>query len=197
MTVSEEANARQGFHSFDSDLPWLPSMPATTSSLPIPNTSSNSRYIVSEDSVKNSPGELDHHSMHATPPRQLSSVEPASWHGPSRLNASGHRSSSLPSLSPSAHENNINLPHLDTILSSTSYAFVPYPSQFSRAAIPSMGTRLPPDSTLLTPLPGYQPPTLSPPHFPLDGYDVYDHHYNARPDTSHSSLGDRGSGDES
>lgn len=59
--------------------------------------------------------------------------------------------------------------------------------------------RLPPDSTLLTPLPGYQAPSLLPPlhtgsdlAYPSDGYEMYD---EERPGTGHGSLG-QGSGDE-
>jgi hypothetical protein len=56
--------------------------------------------------------------------------------------------------------------------------------------------RLPPDSTLLTPLPGYEPPTLLPPlqartDGGYDGYDNYGRTYveEGRPSTGHASLG--------
>jgi transcription factor CON7 len=57
--------------------------------------------------------------------------------------------------------------------------------------------RLPPDSTLLTPLPGYEPPSLGPslqagPGLGgYEGYQGYDRIYDddRRPGTGHESLG--------
>lgn len=60
--------------------------------------------------------------------------------------------------------------------------------------------RLPPDSTLLTPLPGYQPQSLLPPlqlngdmNYPPSSFEIYED--DGRPSTGHTSIG-QGSGDE-
>ncbi|KAM6497083.1 Zn finger family DNA binding protein [Amanita muscaria] len=58
-------------------------------------------------------------------------------------------------------------------------------------------SRLPPNSTLLTPLPGYQTHTMLPPlqTGAESNYDAYDNDSTGRPGTGHASIGP-GSGDE-
>ncbi|KAF8745522.1 hypothetical protein AX14_008938 [Amanita brunnescens Koide BX004] len=70
----------------------------------------------------------------------------------------------------------------------------PPPSSASPRVAPS---RLPPNSTLLTPLPGYQTVSMLPPLQTAGegAYDVYDNESTGRPGTGHASIGP-GSGDE-
>lgn len=113
---------------------------------------------------------------------------PSSWHGgshiPSRPNVQQqYLSSSLPNQT--AHHS--QLPQLNIN---------------SRLHQPSSGTlslnRLPHNSTLLTPLPGYQTSLIQSGNgfsYPSDGYEVYDDDNNSRPGTGHTSIGVH-SGDE-
>lgn len=113
---------------------------------------------------------------------------PSSWHGashiPSRPNIQQqYLSSSLPN-QPAHHS---QLPQLN--INSRSSGTQPL-------------NRLPQNSTLLTPLPGYQTTSLIPLlqsgnglSYSADGYEVYDDDNNSRPGTGHTSIGAH-SGDE-
>jgi hypothetical protein len=117
----------------------------------------------------------------------------ASWHGgatPHEISAPQYISASLPTQS-----------HLHHLNPQPQYSLHPHSS---RALSPThmSPSRLPPDSTLLTPLPGYQPTSLLPPlqvggelAYPSSNYDVYDDESQARPSTGHASIG-YGSADE-
>ncbi|KAG6866579.1 hypothetical protein C0991_002064 [Blastosporella zonata] len=110
------------------------------------------------------------------------------WHGSSRSNSQQYISSSLPSQL-SAFPDTLSLD-------------VRAPQPMRRNSQPSLGSplgRLPPDSTLLTPLPGYQSSLLAPlqegenqdtPYSAGSGYHMYDEAGDGRPHSGHGSLGD-------
>lgn len=170
------------------------------SSIPILNTNFGERYPLSEESVRCTVDEHDNRfSLPDTPPRQRFGGVPSSWHGgSSRSSLHQHLSSSLPS-QPIPHPSNTNLPHLDTIIPA-------YPSLSHHPSHPqpplAVLNRLPPDSTLFTPLPGYQPSALLQPlqmgdrmDYRTGMYNVYEDDSNGRTSSGHDSL-DRQSRDE-
>ena len=123
----------------------------------------------------------------------------ASWHGGTtshEISAPQYISASLPTQS-HIHGHVLHPTHLPN------QSHYPLQAHTSRPLSPlhAISSRLPPDSTLLTPLPGYQPPSLLPPlevgelGYPSDGYDVYDDDNRPRPSTGHASIG-YGSADE-
>ncbi|KAF5383555.1 hypothetical protein D9615_003531 [Tricholomella constricta] len=142
----------------------------------------------------------DHLSAYSAHARQrYSGSTPASWHGRSNLHQQ-YLSSSLPSQSSPqsfTQHNNSNLPPLDTRMhqQQPQPQHPPHPRPQSPHAAPM--NRLPPDSTLLTPLPGYQPPSILPPLHAGDnlsysaepGYELYDDSHDGRPHTGHGSIG--------
>ena len=100
----------------------------------------------------------------------------SSWHGGSHISSRSNMqpqyvSSSLPN--PPAHHSQLPQLSINSRL---------HPSSSGGLAL----SRLPQNSTLLTPLPGYQT---------LDGYETYDGDTSSRPGTGHASIGAH-SGDE-
>jgi hypothetical protein len=120
----------------------------------------------------------------------------ASWHGgatPHEISAPQYISASLPTQSHLHHSHHLN--------TQSQYSLHPHSS---RALSPThmSPSRLPPDSTLLTPLPGYQSSSLLPPlqvggelGYSSSNYGVYDDESHPRPSTGHASIG-YGSADE-
>lgn len=167
------------------------------SSVPIPQPITRERYSGPVDDVRYSVQGRDGHPLHHpdSPVRQRYSDNlPNSWNGtpPLSSRASLHQpylSSSLPS----HHAHHSQLPQLSI---QPSHA----PSHHSPLSPMNMAmNRLPQNSTLLTPLPGYQASSLLPPlagHEELnygESYEVYEN--DSRPGTGHTSLGP-GSADE-
>lgn len=123
--------------------------------------------------------------------QRYSGSAPSSWHPShptSRSLPHQYMSSGSPSMS---HAHHTHLPQLN--IQSHHSQTHPHSPQ------PVVMDRLPPDSTLLTPLPGYQPPSLLP---PLEGagdlsypqeYSIYED--SQRPGTGHGSLGRSSSGE--
>ncbi|KAF9461206.1 hypothetical protein BDZ94DRAFT_1196519 [Collybia nuda] len=168
------------------------------SSLPVLHASSGERYAVPVDDIRYPLDERDDHfTTYPTAARQrYSSSTPASWHSgsvpSSRTGPQQYLSSSLPTHS---HLHNNHLPHPNTEQTQSQ-------SQSPGSQSPPLVVmnRLPPDSTLLTPLPGYQAEPLLPPlqlngniNYPQSGFEIYED--DGRPSTGHTSVG-QGSGDE-
>lgn len=136
-------------------------------------------------------------SAYQTRPRYNDAAR-ASWHGGAtshEINAPQYISASLPT------ESHIHHGYIQHPNNQSHYSLQAHPSRplSPTQMIPS---RLPPDSTLLTPLPGYHPPSLLPPlqvggelNYPSDSYDIYDDENRPRPSTGHASIG-YGSADE-
>lgn len=169
--------------------------------MPVLHASSGERYPVPVDDIRYPLDERDDHfGTYPTTARQrYSSSTPASWHSgsapSSRTGPHQYLSSSLPTQS---HVHNDNhLPHPNTQTQHAQPQSHPHGSQ----SPPLMAmNRLPPDSTLLTPLPGYQPQSLLPPlhlnsdmNYPPGSFEIYED--DGRPSTGHTSIG-QGSGDE-
>lgn len=167
------------------------------SSVPIPQPITRERYSGPVDDVRYSVQDRDGQPLHHpnSPVRQRYSDNlPNSWNStpPLSSRASLHQPY-LSSPLPPHHAHHSQLPQLCIQPSHT-------PSHHSPLSPINMTmNRLPPDSTLLTPLPGYQAPSLLPPlagHEELnygESYEVYEN--DSRPGTGHTSLGP-GSADE-
>jgi len=160
-----------------------------SSSIPILGSCSGQRSPMLNSAGGRTVDEPDHYrSLRAMSERQRGST-PASWHGSSRSGLHEHLSSSLPSQSV-AHGHNISLAHLHTVTSShpsTSY-------HHSRPeTAPMVPGRLPLDSTLFTPLPGFHPSALSIRY----GNEVFDAYQQSlgQPVSGHNTT-DPDSGDE-
>ncbi|KAG5647469.1 hypothetical protein DXG03_009400 [Asterophora parasitica] len=129
----------------------------------------------------------DHLAAYSAHARQrYSGSTPSSWHGRSYM------SSSLPSQS-FAHRIDDNLSPLDTrMLHHPHHASAPHPRPHEESPSSAPMNRLPPDSTLLTPLPGYQPPSLlAPLHataYSAEAYELYDDGHDGRPHSGHGST---------
>ncbi|KAG6910021.1 hypothetical protein DXG01_013745 [Tephrocybe rancida] len=148
--------------------------------------SSASSALLEQYSVEERDGHLGAYSAHA---RQRYSGS-APWHGASRSTSHQFLSSSLP------NQSSAFPPESDTPLDAR--ALQPQRSRSQSSLDPPMG-RLPPDSTLLTPLPGYQASLLPPLQegenqdisYPAEaGFQLYDEAQDVRPHTGHGSLGD-------
>jgi hypothetical protein len=170
-------------------------------SVPVLHANSGERYPVPVDDIRYPLDERDDHfsAYHATARQRYSSSTPASWHSgstpSSRPGLHQYVSSSLPTQSHVPHHS--HLPHLTTQSQHTGSQPQAHGSQ--SPSLMAMN-RLPPDSTLLTPLPGYQPPSLLPPlhlggdvNYPQGSFELYED--DGRPSTGHASIG-HGSGDE-
>ncbi|KAF8074973.1 Zn finger family DNA binding protein [Lyophyllum atratum] len=168
------------------------------SSAPSMLTESGDRYSVPVELDRSQIDERDDHlaaySAHAR--QRYSGSTPAAWHGSTRVNSQyQHLSSSLPSQSSQSFGQHNNLPPLDTRMHHQSHLQYPPPRPPSPLAAPM--NRLPPDSTLLTPLPGYHAPSLLPPlqatgtmPYPAEsGYELYNESQDGRPHTGHGSIG--------
>jgi hypothetical protein len=122
----------------------------------------------------------------------------ASWHGGAtshEMSTPQYMSASLPT------QSHIHHGHLHHLNNQSHYSLQGHPSR-PLSPTHTTSSRLPPDSTLLTPLPGYQPPSLLAPlqvggelGYPSDSYDVYEDDSHPRPSTGHASIG-YGSADE-
>ena len=156
----------------------------------IPYSGTTDRYSVSIDDIRypahdrDDDHDLISYGSLATRQRYSGSL-PSSWHGGSHISSrpsiqQQYLASSLPN-QPSHHS---QLPQLS--INSRLH-------QSSSDTLPL--NRLPQNSTLLTPLPGYQTTSL----IPISGnglsYEVYDDDSNSRPGTGHASIG-ANSGDE-
>ncbi|KXN92418.1 hypothetical protein AN958_07036 [Leucoagaricus sp. SymC.cos] len=156
--------------------------PAIGLSVNVPHAGSADRFAVPIEDIRYPPHERDEDVLHYSNLRRFNNVgTPSSWHAGSTLSSraglgQSYISSSLPS-QPG------------------------HPSSPS----PRMVGRLGPDSTLLTPLSGYQnhqshSGILPPLHsagdlaYPPDGYDLYES--DSRPGTGHASIGGHVSEDE-
>ena len=159
-----------------------------SSSIPILSSGSSQRYPVLDSVGGHTTDEHDHHrSLLSTPKSQRAGSTPASWHGSSRSRLHEHLSSSLPSHSV-AHGSNINLHHTAT----ASHPSTSYHHSRPETAPVDPG-RLPLDTTLFTPLPGYHPSTLSIRY----GHGVFDPYQEnlGQPASGHNTA-DPESGDE-
>lgn len=136
-------------------------------------------------------------STYQTRPRYNDATR-ASWHAGStshEINTQQYISTSLPTQSHIQQGHSVH-----QLNNQSQYSLQTHPRPMSPPHMTS--SRLPPDSTLLTPLPGYQAPAILPPlqvggelGYPSDGYDVYDDESHPRPSTGHTSIG-YGSADE-
>lgn len=182
---SHSLHHRQPHSSHHSGLP---------SSVSIPHSGTADRYSVSIEDIRYPAHDRDdglvNYGSLATRQRYGGNI-PSSWHGgshnPSRSNIQQqYISSSLPNQS--AHHSQLPQLSINSRL-----------HQSSSGALPP--NRLPQNSTLLTPLPGYQPsliPLLQSGNglsYSADGYDAYDEDTNSRPGTGRASIGAH-SGDE-
>ncbi|PPQ63815.1 hypothetical protein CVT24_009810 [Panaeolus cyanescens] len=149
------------------------------SSVSLAHNTSADRFAVSIDNLRY-PLESDDTlggGYDSRPRSYGSSGIPASWHGnSSSLISRTHVQSQQHQQhyeSNSVHHS--QLPHLP----------INRPSQQQQAL-----NRLPQNSTLLTPLPGYHTASiLSGTAYPSDGFDFYDEESNGRPGTGHASIG--------
>ena len=180
-------SARYG-HSVQ-DLHRHPHMGMGISSGHVPHSSTNGRYALAPDEARYPVDQRDEHlggyfGDVSSRPRYGEGTS-SSWH-PAPTRGDAHYPY-VPSVSSQHHGqmNQINVHH------DHSPSQPPPPSASPRVA-PS---RLPPNSTLLTPLPGYQTHPMLPPLQTAAEYDVYDNDSTGRPGTGHASIGP-GSGDE-
>lgn len=156
--------------------------PAMGLSVNVPHPGSADRFAVPIEDIRYPPHEREEEAIHYGNLRRFNNVgTPSSWHAGSTLSSRAGLTQSYISSS--------------------------LPSQPSHASPPSprMVGRLGPDSTLLTPLPGYQNHQshagLLPPLHPggdltysSEGYDLYES--DSRPGTGHASIGGHVSGDD-
>jgi len=181
-----------------------------STSIPVPNMGSDGRYAVPVDDIRYKASERDNQPLEygVNVRQRYGGGAPGSWHSgaASSSRSSLHHaylSSSLPSHSSlphphnSHHHPNLSLQIPSSIQSRPLSQTQPLPS-------PPHMNRLPADSTLLTPLPGYEPPNLLPPlqlghggelTYSTDGYDIYEDNGSGKPSAGHTSLG-RGNTDE-
>lgn len=156
--------------------------PAMGLSVNVPHAGSANRFAVPIEDIRYPPHEREDDVLHYGSLRRFNNVgTPSSWHAGSNLaSRAGFSQSYMSSSLPSA------------------------PSHPSSPSPRTVG-RLGPDSTLLTPLSGYQnhqshPGLLPPLHpagelpYPPDSYDLYES--DSRPGTGHASIGGHVSGDD-
>ncbi|KAF8637648.1 hypothetical protein AX17_002716 [Amanita inopinata Kibby_2008] len=161
---------------------------------PVSQTVTNERYALSVDDLRYPVEQRDEHLSGyfgdvSSRPRYGDGT-PASWHaGVTIPPRSGNQYPYVSSVSNQQHGQMTQI----SVHHDQSRTQPPLPSSPRHAA----ASRLPPDSTLLTPLPGYQPHTMLPPMQSggESGYDVYEDGSTGRPGTGHASIGP-GSGDE-
>jgi len=151
-------------------------------SVNIPHAGSADRFAVPIEDIRYPPHEREEDVLHYGNLRRFNNVgTPSSWHGGSTLASRAGLNQSYISSSLPSHPNHASPPS------------------------PRMVGRLGPDSTLLTPLPGYQnhqphAGILPPLHaagdltYASEGYDLYES--DSRPGTGHASIGGHVSGDE-
>jgi hypothetical protein len=183
--LSSHSIHHRSLHSSHSGLP---------SSVSIPHSGTADRYSVAIDDIRYPAHDRDEGLINYGPlagRQRYGGNLPSSWHGGSHI-------SSRP---------NIQQQYLSSSLpnQSTHHSQLPQLSTNSRLHQSSSGTlpqnRLPQNSTLLTPLPGYQTsliPLLHSGHglsYSTDGYEAYDEDNNSRSGTGHASIGTH-SGDE-
>lgn len=156
--------------------------PAMGLSVNVSHAGSADRFTVPIEDIRYPPHDREEDVLHYGNLRRFNNVgTPSSWHAGSTLASRG----------------GLNPPYISSSL----------PSQPGHTSPPSprMVGRLGPDSTLLTPLPGYQGHQshagLLPPLHPSgdlayapEGYDLYD--TDSRPGTGHASIGGHVSGDD-
>ena len=164
------------------------------SSVSIPHSGTSDRYSVSIEDIRypahdRDDGLINYGSLASR--QRYGSNLPSSWHGGSHVSP----------------RPNIQQPYLSSSLPNqpAHHSQLPQLNINSRLHQPSSSTlpvnRLAQNSTLLTPLPGYQTsliPTLQSGNnlsYSTDGYDAYDEDTNSRPGTGHASVGAH-SGDE-
>ncbi|KAF8817423.1 hypothetical protein BYT27DRAFT_7126125 [Phlegmacium glaucopus] len=169
--------------------------PGLPSSVSIPHSGTTDRYSVSIDDIRyptndRDDGLLNYGSLASR--QRYSGNLPSSWHGgshiPSRPNIQQqYLSSSFPNQP--AHHSQLPQLSINSHLHQASSGIPP-------------ANRLPQNSTLLMPLPGYQTTSLIPLlqsgnglAYATDAYEVYDDDSNSRPGTGHTSIGAH-SGDE-
>ncbi|TFK39863.1 hypothetical protein BDQ12DRAFT_628860 [Crucibulum laeve] len=155
-------------------------------SVSIPQHGSNERYSISVDDIRYPIHERDDHEVdygHVSARQRFNTGNmPSSWHPGSSLPS---RTNLHESYTSSTHEHQAQHP---------SAARRPSPS----STLPM--NRLPSNSTLFTPLPGYQAPSMLPTLQSggdisyTEGYELYEDD-GSRPGTGHASIG-RGSGEE-
>ncbi|KAF8159519.1 hypothetical protein B0H34DRAFT_796760 [Crassisporium funariophilum] len=160
------------------------------SSVSIPHAGTTERYSVAVDEIRYVAHDRDdslvnYASLAAR--QRYGGSQPSSWHGgsglPSRPNL---HQSYTPSSLPSHPAHHTQLPQL---------AINNRLSQASALSMPL--NRLPQNSTLLTPLPGYHTPSLMPPlqagcnglTYTTETYEVYEDDNTSRPGTGHASIG--------
>ncbi|KAK2463575.1 hypothetical protein APHAL10511_004326 [Amanita phalloides] len=158
---------------------------------PVPHSSTSERYGLPADELRYPIDQRDEHlggyfgDVNSRP--RYGETTSTSWHpAPSRTDVH------YPYVSPVSSQHHGQMPQISVHHDQPQSQ--PPPSSASPRVAPS---RLPPNSTLLTPLPGYQTHTMLPPlQTAIDsGYDVYDNESTGRPGTGHASIGP-GSGDE-
>jgi transcription factor CON7 len=186
--LSSHSIHHRPLHSSHSGLP---------SSVSIPHSGTTDRYSVAIDDIRypahdRDEGLINYGSLASR--HRYGGNLPSSWHGGSHISSrqniqQQYLSSSLPNQS--AHHSQLPQLNINSRLHQSSSASGTLPQN-----------RLPQNSTLLTPLPGYQTsliPLLQSGNglsYSTDGYEAYDEDNNSRSRTGHAnSIGTR-SGDE-
>ncbi|KAF8659890.1 hypothetical protein AX16_001774 [Volvariella volvacea WC 439] len=173
------------------------------SSVPITNTGSDGRYPVVEDHQYPLSDRVDSIEYGIAGKSTYSNETSASWStvmptSPSRSNFSQqYMAVSVPNLS-SSQGNQLQVGMTAALAQQQPHEL----SQTSSTANIPISGRLPPDSTLLTPLPGYSTSSIMPSmqdsapdlSYPPEGYEFYGDH-TQRPGTGHHAV-NRGNGDE-
>ncbi|GLB41818.1 putative zinc finger [Lyophyllum shimeji] len=199
---SHDYNGSRSDSNNDSSTPLYTRQPSYQSSAGLPSsapsifTEHGDRYSV--------PVEVDHrqgdarddlaaYGAHAR--ERYGGSAPASWHSPTRVHTNySYLSSSLPSQPTQSFSQHNNLPSLNVHVQYQPQPQQPPPRPQS-PLVQSATNRLPPDSTLLTPLPGYQPPSLLAPMQGSDNvsypsepvYKVYTDSHDGRQHTGHGT----------
>ncbi|KAF9006073.1 hypothetical protein BDQ17DRAFT_1352678 [Cyathus striatus] len=172
--------------------------PGLPSSLSIPQQGSGQRYSVSIEDIRypiHDRDDLVVNYGHMSARQRYSTGLPASWHPGSSLPTRHESYMSAGGINQSHPSQPTPLPINSLQPPAHTQGRPPSPSHSQ----PPTG-QLPADSTLFTPLPGYQPPSLLPP-LQHGGGDMAGYHYkvydeeSGRPSTGHASLGPT-SGDE-
>ena len=179
--LSSHSIHHRSLHSSHSGLP---------SSVSIPHSGTADRYSVAIDDIRypahdRDEGLINYGSMASR--QRYGSNLPSSWHGGSHISSrpnisQQYLSSSLPNQS--THHSHLPQLNINSRLHQSSSASGTLPQN-----------RLPQNSTLLTPLPGYQTsliPLLQSGNglsYSSDGYEAYDEDNNSRSGTGHASIG--------
>ncbi|KDR80662.1 hypothetical protein GALMADRAFT_207666 [Galerina marginata CBS 339.88] len=158
------------------------------------------RYTVPIEDIRYPPQERDDALGaydHTTTRQRYSNVQPASWHGGSNVSSLRNVPQSYNPSSLSTHHSQLPQLAINTRL--------PQPLGDDEPAAAQLN-RLPQNSTLLTPLPGYHTPSLMAPlhngsgsvAYTPQGYEIYEEDSNGRPGTGHASIASMGhaSGDD-